>query len=65
MLWGEKTAKIKGLAEKGKLGAKSVKQTEKRMPEAVGVTGEGMDGLRTARSGDACSTQDDSKQQPL
>lgn len=68
MLWGEKTAKIKVLIEKGKLGQRECEadRTLKRMPEAVGFTGEGVDvvGLRIARSDDACGTQDDFKQQP-
>lgn len=54
-MWGERAAKIKGLLEKGKLGAgESVEQTAlKTLPEAVGIAGEGVDvaGLRTGRSG--------------
>lgn len=68
MLWREKTAKIKGLVEKGKLGAKRECGADsfEENARAVDITGEGvgMGGLRTARSGDACRTQDGSKQQP-
>lgn len=51
-----KAAKIKGLMEKGQLGARrehGADRAEKRMPEAVGINGASVDvvRLKIARSG--------------
>lgn len=54
--WGGEAAKIKGLMEKGQLGARrehGADRAEKRMPEAVGINGASVDvvRLKIARSG--------------
>lgn len=66
---GKKMLQFEGLVEKEKLGTRrgrGADRAEKRMPEAVGINGVGVEvaGLRTERSEAACSVQDGSTQQP-